>query len=298
MANSNIATYENSVQDGQPIECYTFMYNGVNYFYTSHCTDVELKFTENGLERTEKYFADYIERQTIKPSSNGDASSMVVSVSKDHPVAKLFQGPPPEKPVKLKIYRLHEQDHTRVDVVFYGRVSQAAFEESTCKLTAKLEHWLSKELPNGDRRFYCNNIIFDNNCQLKKEDWQVKIFIDKVDGLNIYSTAFANYPDGYFEGGCLYFDSYVRMINEHVGNRIRIKYPFVVTPRNEILVTPGCDQLFKTCAKKFNNTLNFTGCPYVAPTDPEKKSVGKGVYWVDSQVVQRDTKGFVGTIDM
>lgn len=88
------------------------------------------------------------------------------------------------------------------------------------------------------------------------------------------------------------------MMVEHVGNRVRLKYPFIETPHNDAIVSPGCDHLFKTCAKRFNNSLNFTGCPYVPPANPQHKNVGRGVYWVDSQIVQRDTNGFVGTISM
>ena len=297
MAESNIEKYETSQQDGTPLECYNFSYNGVSYNYTSKASDVELVFTD-GTVRTEKYFADYISRKSIKPSSSGSSTATVITVDKDNNIAKLYQGPPPEKPVFVKIYRLHEQDTSKVDVVFYGRVSQASFRDSECDITVKLENYLSKELPTGMNQYTCNNVIYDEDCQLDKSKYKVDIFIDKVEGLSIYSTSFAEYPDGYFEGGFFYFSDYVRMISEHKGNMIKVKYPFIVTPRNNVAIYPGCDGLFKTCAKKFNNTLNFAGCPYIPPTDSEKNPVGKGVYWVDSLVIQRDTNGYVGTIGM
>lgn len=297
MSDSNISAYENSVQDGQPIECYKFTHAGTNYLYTSHSRDVEIVFVENGVQRTEKYFAEYIKREDIKPGGS-DEVSMNVTTSKDHVIAKLYQGPPPEKPVMLTIYRLHEQDHSKVDVVFYGRVGQGVFDDSDCNLTVKLEDWLSKEIPNGARQFVCGNIIFDVKCKLKEEDWVVPAFVDRVEGLNVYSSTFANYPDGYLVGGFLRFDGSVRQIVEHVESRIKVKYPFVNPPRNDIVVAPGCDHLFETCALKFHNTLNYTGCLYVPPADPEHTATGRGVYWVDSQVIQRDTHGFVGTISM
>ncbi|VBB05561.1 Hypothetical protein LUCI_0771 [Lucifera butyrica] len=298
MADSNITLYENSVQNGRPVECYQFTHAGMNYQYTSANQDVSIIFTENGLQRTEKYFADYIERETIKPASSSDSVSVTIKVSKDNAVAKLYQGPPPEKPVYCKIYRLHAQDLSNFDVAFYGRVSQASFEASECSLTVKLEDWLSKEIPNGARQFTCNSMIFDSKCRLKEEDWVVAAFVDRVVGLDVYSTTFAQYPDGYFTGGFLRFDGGIRQIAEHVDDRVKVKYPFLSTPRNEIVVAPGCDHLFKTCATRFRNTLNFTGCLYVPPANPEKTNVGKGAYWVDSQVVQRDTNGFVGNIEM
>lgn len=295
MAESNISLYENSVQDGQPIECYKFTYQEDSYLYTSHCLDVTLVFP-NG--QTETYVAEYIERAEIKPASKGDAASMTVDVGKDHVIAKLWQGPPPERPMAITIYRLHEQDHSKMDVVFYGRIRQASFEGSKCHLTAKLENWLSKEIPSGKHQYFCNNVIFDANCGLVKAGWTVTAAVERVVGLHVYAAAFTGYPDGYFAGGFFYYDGYVRMITEHQGDRVRLKYPFISAPRNEITLTPGCDHRFRTCAQKFQNTLNFTGFPYVAPTDPEKNPTGKGVYWVDSLVIQRDTNGFVGSIDL
>ena len=295
MADSNISVFENSAQDGQPIECYKFTYQDASYLYTSHCRDVQILFA-GGVSET--YIAEYIERAAIKPASKGDTDSMTVDVSKDHVIAKIWQGPPPERPVTIKIYRLHEQDHSKVDVVFYGRISQAEFEDSKCHLTVKLENWLAKEIPSGKRQYFCNNVIFDTKCRLVKAEWMVDAVVEQVTGLYVYSPTFAEYPDGYFAGGSFYYDGNVRMIRSHEGDRVKLKYPFISVPRNDIQVTPGCNHLFRTCALKFQNTLNFTGFPYVAPTDPEKNPTGKGVYWIDSLVVQRDTNGFVGRIEL
>lgn len=298
MANSNITPYENSQQDGLPIECYKFTHGNTNFMYTSHCEDVNLIITENGLRRTESYFADYIERDTLKPCSKDDSASLIVSVSKDNPVAMLYQGAPPETPVTLLLHRFHKQDAEKYDTLFCGRVSQAGFEDSVCKLTIKQENWLSKELPKGKKSFFCNNVIYDKDCKLSKAAYQVDFMIDSVSGLSIKSTTFATYPNGYFNGGIMKHGDNVRMVATHIGDTITLRYPFPATPRNYAAAFPGCDHLFKTCALKYGNTLNFTGCPYVPPTDPTKNPTGGGVYWVDSQVVQRDTNGFVGSISM
>lgn len=298
MAESNIEKYENSIQDGIPIECYKFSHNDINYLYASAASDIELQVTESSVTRTEKYFAEVISRASVKPGGMGKTSDCVITVSKDHAIAKLFQGPPPETPVTLVIYRVHDQDKSKFDVALYARIGQASFKGSECELTAIQENWLNKELPNGMNQYYCNHVIFDHNCKLKKEDLQVEVFIDKAEGLNIYSRKFAEFAAGYFVGGKIYYESYVRTISEHEGNRVKVKYPFVNIPRNQVIVVPGCDHLFKTCALRYNNHLNFSGIPYVAPTDPKRNPTGQGAYWVDSLVVQRDTDGFVGTIEL
>jgi len=296
---SNIDSYENSVQDGIPVECYKFIHGDMQYLYTSAVKDIELQIMEKGnVLRTEKYYAEVISRNAIKPGSSGSAESAIIKVSKDHPIAKLFQGAPPEIPVTCIVYRLHEPDTSRFDIELYARIGQAHFSDSECELTATMENWLNKELPNGMNQYYCNHVIFDHNCCLKREDYELQAFIDQVDGLKIYSSDFAKFADGYFTGGRLYYNDTVRMIAFHKGNCILLKYPFMTAPRNTVTVLPGCDSLFKTCALRYKNSENFSGVPYVAPTDSTKNPTGKGAYWIDNFVIQRDTDGFVGTIDI
>ena len=135
MAKSNIEKYENSVQDGVPVECYKFTYQQMNYLYTSAANDIELQVTENNITRTEKYFAEVISRSNVKPGSTGSLNSSAITVSKDHAIAKLYQGPPPETPVTVLVYRAHEADLARFDVVLFARVSQVSFKDSQCEIT-------------------------------------------------------------------------------------------------------------------------------------------------------------------
>lgn len=298
MAESNIERYETSVQDGVPIECYKFEYNKVRYLYTSAAEDIELEIKEQDTIRTEKFFAEYIKRAGVKPGGMGGPTDCVIRVSKDHAIAKLFQGPPPETPVDLTVYRLHLPDKRNYDVALKARIHQASFSGSECELIARQENWLSKELPNGMQQYYCNNVIFGQHCKLEEEKWRLDVLIDKVEGIDVFSEEFTKYEDGYFVGGKIYYDSFVRMIAAHKGNKISLKYPFMANPHNVVKILPGCDHLFKTCALRYQNTVNFTGCPYVPPTDPEKNPTGQGAYWIDSLVVQRDTDGFVGSISL
>lgn len=301
MAGTNIGIYEGSTQDGQPVECYKFTHGDTSYLYTSTQYDVQLTIKEGTATRTESYTADYIKRDSLKGASKGNDASLTVTVDKDNAVAKLFQGAPPDKPVTMVLYRLHDQDHAAFDKTFTGEVTQAQFDGSECELTVVMENWLAKKIPNFMKQFTCSNIIYDENCRLNKEDRAVNIYIDRVDGLTVTSSQLADYPENYFAGGFFYFGDNVRMIQSSLGNTLVLQYPFSSTPMNNVTIYPGCDLLFRTCALKFQNVLNFTGCPYVPPrgeNDLTQDVVGHGVYWVDSQVVQRDTDGFVGTISV
>ena len=298
MAETNIAIYENSIQDGQPLECYQFAYGGRVYLYTSSRFDVSVTIKGEELTRTEKYTADYIRRDNIKPSSQGDAASVAVTVDKDNAVAALFKGSPPSKKVLLTILRLHEPDHAAYDTIFSGEVTQAAFRDSECTLTVTAENWLNRKLPNFMRQFFCCNTVYDSKCRLNKADYVRSVYVDGVNGLTLTAGELDGTPDDYYAGGLIYYGDDVRMIAASAGKTLTLRYPFPTTPMGTVTVYPGCDQRFRTCALRFGNTINFTGCPYVQPAQDDDTKVGKGVYWVDSMVVHRDTDGYVGTISL
>lgn len=293
MSISQIKPEETGLDTGQPVELYVFQHGDVNYLFTSDAQNITIPMSDG---TTKTFYADTIQRENIKPGSSGNTEACIVRVDKDNAVAKLYEGAPPEIPVKAMVYRLHASDLNRWDIVMRAQVTQVQFEGSECQLTCTMDAWLQKELPNGMNQYYCGHSVFDHNCGLKKSDYAVEALIDKVEGLHIYSSKFAEYADGYFEGGRLYHATSIRMIAAHKGNCVTLKYPCTNIPRNIVTVVPGCDQLFSTCAKRYHNTLNFSGIPYCPPTDPEKNPTGQGTYWIDSLVVQRDTNGYVGTI--
>jgi len=297
MADSNIATYENSTQDGQPLECYKFVYGDSTYLYTSSRFAVALTLNSGSATNTETYTATHIKRNNIKPSSQGDSSSAIITVDKDNAVAALFKGTPPNKPVTVSVIRLHDQDHAAYDTVFVGEVTQATYHDSECELTVKIENWLDRKLPHFERQFFCCNVIYDSTCGLNKEDYAKTIYIDGVAGLTI-TADLSGLEDNYLAGGLMYYGDDVRMITSNTSTTLTIRYPFPSTPMGNVVICPGCNKLFKTCASCFGNTLNFTGFPYVPPEFSDDDKVGSGVYWVDSSVVQRDTDGYVGTISL
>lgn len=292
---SQIKPEETSVDTGQPIELYVFMYGDINYLFTSDAQNITIPMSDG---TTKTFYADTIQRENIKPGSSGSSEACIIRVDKDNSIAKLYEGAPPETAIKVFVYRLHANDLNRYDIVMRANITQVQFSDSECQLTCTMDAWLQKELPNGMNQYYCGHSIFDHNCKLQKSDFMISALIDKVDGAAIYSSAFAGYADGYFAGGRLYYGDSVRMIASHIGNCVILKYPFMETPRNTVSVVPGCDQLFTTCAKRYANTLNFSGIPYCPPTDPEKNPTGQGAYWIDSLVIQRDTDGNVGTISL
>ena len=81
-----------------------------------------------------------------------------------------------------------------------------------------------------------------------------------------------------------------RAIKLHRDRGILLKYPIPLSERTTTFtVYPGCNGLFTECARKFGNTDNFSGIPYIQPYDAFLHPVNKGAYWVDGNIVYRDT---------
>ncbi len=116
---------------------------------------------------------------------------------------------------------------------------------------------------------HCNNVLFDTRCGLNKEDYLV-LSTPIYDGRDLVDTVFAAYDDGYFSGGFVErTDVYdVRLIINHVADRITLQNQFVSPFSTNVRVFPGCDKDIDTCKEKFDNQQHFLGFPFIRSTNP------------------------------
>lgn len=288
---------ENSVEDGEPKELYLFTYAGMSYAYTSSQDSIQANI--NGISYT--FSADYIKRSdSLKlGASDGTVETSTVEVSRTNNVALLYQGSPPElDTVTISLYSFHADDPADIIRIMYGEVSQVTFNGSIATMTITIEDILNKTIPRGTMGYYCQNCIYDNRCKLVKEDWKTTCYVDGgFSGLWVYSTNLNEKESGYFTDGYIKMGNSFRAVSIHLNGGILLKYPINAADKSgSFEIYPGCSNIFKTCALKFNNTLNFTGVPYCAPIDAVKNRVFKGSYWIDDTIITRDSGGFVGSI--
>nr|DAT40163.1 MAG TPA: minor tail protein [Caudoviricetes sp.] len=297
-----ITGYENqevSIENAEPIELYLFKYNGENFCYTS---SYRYQYIQIGTEWY-NFQPDYIKRgDSLKlGDSNGTVENCTITVNRTNNVALLYQGAPPEQDtVKVEVYRMHNNEYVRI---LRGIVSQVVFSGSEATLTITIENILSREIPVGKLSYFCQNTIYDAKCGLSADNYGLHCYIigghtAGFKGLKIESHELATKESGYFTNGYLVMGNVKRGIKEHKDNYIIIKYPINLADRlGEFMIYPGCDCLFPVCHRKFNNTDNFSGIPYIQPYDAFKHAVdNRPAYWVDDAVVQRDTKGHIHNI--
>lgn len=287
-------TDEVSIDNSNPIELYIFSYDGVDYTYTSHAYSVTAYL--EGKYFT--FFPDFIQRgDSLKlGDSGGSMETCTIKMSRTNSVALLYKGSPPElDSVSVRVYRVHGPNNSNHSLILRGNVSQVSFTDSTATLTITIESVLRRAVPRCTLSYFCQNCIYDGRCKLNKDDYKLHCFIDGgVNGLKFFSTNLNERESGYFTGGYVVVGHSIRSVVEHKSDWILLKYPLPLSDRNvgQFDIYPGCDGNFVTCAKKYHNTDNFSGIPYIKPYDVFKHPVTNDVaYWVNGNIVDRDTQG-------
>ena len=287
---------ETSVEEAQPVELYRFTYKDDDYCYTSSLYGISQ--TVSGVRRV--FSPEYIKRSdSLKlGDSSGAFENCIITVNRTNNVALLYQGAPPEQDsVKVEVWRQHGEDVSNANIVriLRGTVSQVRFHNSEAELTITIENVLTREIPRGKLSYYCQNIIYDNKCALSEDKYKLNCKSDDLstlDDLYLKTDDLLAKPSGYFTDGFMVMNGCYRQIKEHVNDRIYLKYPVPQYVRQKnYYVLPGCNNLFVNCHKTFGNTDRFSGVPYQQPYDAFRHPVIKGGYWVDGNIVYRDTHG-------
>ena len=281
---------EISIENGNPIELYVFYYAGTRYLYTSS----KYPISAEGL----LFSPEYIERgESLKlGDSGGTIETCIIKVPRTNPVALLYQGAPPElDKVVIEVFRIHGQATSDYIKIIDGTVSQVRFLDSTVELTITIENVLNRYIPRGTLSYNCQNCIYDEKCRLSAENYGFECTISNWDNpLFLHSYNLREKESGYFTDGYVRMGSSVRAIVKHEDDYIQIKYPINdAVKQANFTVYPGCSQVFKLCATRFHNTANFNGIPYIEPYNVYKHNgySGRLPYWIDGNIVYRDTKG-------
>ena len=286
--------YEVSPEDGNPIECYHFVYGNISFQYTSSQYTQVIRTGSSTLV----FNPEYIDRgDSLKlGDSSGTMENCTITVARNNPVALLYQGSPPEdNGVYLTIYRKHGESANDYIIILRGNVVQVRFTDSEAEMTINVENVLNREVPWGKLSYFCQNCIYDNKCTLNPDNYKKDCTLDQgMDGLVLYSSNLLSVTSGYLTDGFMKMGNIYRAIHLHDRNYIVIKYKI---PKNELqgsfTVYPGCSNLFTVCADRFGNTDNFSGVPYIMPFDAYHNPVSnRQVYWEPgAAILRRNTSG-------
>jgi uncharacterized phage protein (TIGR02218 family) len=267
----SFGSYEESDEDGRPVELYEFYYLGQVSRWTSWDRDITvglLTYTQAILNRGN------IEETGMSTSN----PNLTITCEPNFPIAELFEVCPPSDVVNIVIKRVQLEDLTDVAVIYSGRILNVAWPADAAKLTCQSLFTRLKQ--PGLRRCYgklCPHLLYktgEGECNAVEANFKETVVIGGADGITVQCGDFAAKPDGYFAGGKLTVEMTPgvfekRGIRTHVGDTITMTH---MIPGLEGLMTvdvlPGCDHTRTTCRDKFNNEPNYGGTPFIPQKNP------------------------------
>ena len=240
---------------------------GVHWRYTSFSSP--LSYGGN------TFTPDVIQRGSVKYDSQFDVTSLDITFGYLTNPAIEYIAQNPVELLWVEVLRFFEDvAPEEVSVIFVGQIKNVSFKgDSAIARCVGFEHYLHQRIPKYRFQVGCNNDLFDTFCATDggptKTAYKLTTTITAVDskGVVLTSTDFGLQDDGYYTRGYIQWGEYFRMIVDHTGNNITIRFslPGFATGQS-IDAYAGCDRQLITCRDKFNNILNFFGHPWI-PTD-------------------------------
>lgn len=284
------AAYEESREDGGPVQLYLFRYGteaGEYYAYTSH-TD-SLTVDHGGSVGEITYTPIPIQRDGITSNGTLDKSSLKVNLDIGTDLAELFRVYPPSSVVTLTIYEGHIDDpDTEFIVVWAGRIVAASREHSSLELSGEP---VSTQLRRpGLRRHYqygCPHVLYGTHCGANKAAATVAGTVASVSGATVtldagWEGAFtaAKFVRGQLEwtpvGGSLQRRTIIRIS----GDTLTLSgIPSDLEATDSVDVILGCNhQAFAPtgdCEALHDNLVAYGGQPWI----PVKNVVNTNPYY-------------------
>lgn len=258
------ATYEESVESGQPLELYEFTEGTNRYYYTNAADDFVLGDTV--------YKSVQISRANIELSSEVSKGSLAITFPRDNEFAIRFIGQLYDFVSTITVKRGHSSDPDSQFLVYWrGRVvsgkADGAYVELACEsvFTSLRRHGVRARYQRN-----CRHVVYGLACGLSQSLYEDDGTVIGIVGLVLTIPAAASRADGWFTGGLLRIPGGpLRLITSHVGTQVTLARPLLdLEGGMAVKLAPGCDHLHTTCTGKFNNTNNFGGFPYIPLKNP------------------------------
>ena len=157
--------------------------------------------------------------------------------------------------------------------LFMGKVGEAQFMGVTAVLKVEpLTSLLDIGMPRNLFQGPCTNCLFDANCGLDSDDWDVTGAVASGSNARIIKLSgnAATKAAGYFKLGMVEitsgtYDGVKRRIKGHAGKNIQVFPPLASAPAAGVTLRlwPGCNKTKATCTTRFNNFAQFRGCPHI-----------------------------------
>lgn len=256
--------FEYSVQDGAPIELFSFISDGggLEYYYTNN--DTEISFGGKIYEPI------HIRRAAISVSAvTAQPATIDFELDRNSDLGELYSLPHAPPTLFVRVWRTHEGS-TDYRKMFLGRSHNFMPNEETIVVQTKpyIEGLIHRTLPANTLNGRCNHTFLDARCGLNRADFTWNTSVVSINGQ--YVTVGNDFNDnGALKFGDLIINGEYRFILDNVNNVIKVRYPFTIaSPGDAAELVMGCRKTKPAC-DEFNNYARFGGnnlTPMINPT--------------------------------
>jgi len=262
------AVKDNSVDDGQPIECYKFIGPVGDLLYTTNNERIQV----NG----EWYDPFPISRSTIETSSLLDSISTVdITFPAKSDLASLYCFLISPEQLQVEIRRVHRGDDfaTQSRMVWpgFGMDSSVSNDMATIKTGSLIQAKLNGNLGTILYQRSCNHKLYDERCKVNKADFTLSATVTKVQRqqITVNNDGAANDE---LKAGQMVVDrtGEVRGIFSNVDNVVKVSYAFIdLVEGDTVKLIFGCNHArLGHCKTRFDNVVNYGGEDFIATVNP------------------------------
>ncbi|HEN8225523.1 TPA: phage BR0599 family protein [Pseudomonas aeruginosa] len=259
---------EHSLANGQPIRLYDFSRGPIHWAYTSADRDIE--------HNNQVFRARAVSDDGIRQTGEALPDLLTLTGPADLEVAQLYRHGRPSTAPELVVWDRH-QDEAQALVAWIGTIADVNWpSDSRVQVKCRPLGSISKTGLSLAWSRNCPHTLYDQNCRVERERFRVPFTLERYDGRSVTGAgnALGGYPDGYFRGGYIEWDSgqgviEQRGIAEHSGNTlVLVGGTSFLSMGLGINAFPGCDGLIQTCHDTFDNTDNCGAVKDLPGTSP------------------------------
>lgn len=265
------ASAESSVQDGAPLELYTFTIGATTYRLTSSPEDETFS--------AQVYTAAPIARAPITLVQLGKRRELEVTIDRTQALAVALLGNGiPARAATLVLLRTHRGE-TESRQIWAGPISQAVLAGPHLKLRIPngMDAAFDVETPVARAQRGCQHMLYGPGCGAPRND---AVFV--TTGNHVATSAVSAsgatlvvaslpHPDQWARFGEVrrVVDGERRSILAQVGTSLTLDVPFAtIAALDDVAIYAGCDHSVATCRDKFANVPNFGGHPHMINENP------------------------------
>ena len=258
-------------QTRQPVEIYHFWRDGGDDVYY---TDGDVSFTYNG----NTYSPVPITRGKTLYDTSLSVSKLEMQISIEEDPIPSYLSHNPVEVIWIQVDKLfRDQSPAEGSCIFLGQIRLVNIQGLLAKISCVgFEFFLKQQIPKWVYGPTCNHSLFDDNCGIDNSSsggYKISATLSAVssEGFELTSADFgeSGLDEGFFTNGEVVFNEYHRMIVEHTGTKVKIRYAIPDLEASDTIdAYAGCDGSIETCRDKFDNVDNFGGHFYIPLDNP------------------------------